>query len=69
MISSRVGSVTVHIIKLDIVIQIAVNKGNSVRYLDRLGKLSVRLEVSRLIRRIFENNIGLRILERLERLN
>ena len=69
MISSRVGSVTVHIIELDIVIQIASNKVNSVRDLDGLGKLSVRLEVPCLISRIFENNVGLRILERLERLN
>ena len=69
MISCRVGAIAVHVIELDIVIQIASNKVNSVRDLDRLGKLSVRLEVSRLIRRIFENNIGLRILERLERLN
>ena len=64
MISSRVGSITVHIIELDIVIQIASNKVHSVRDLDRLGELSVRLEVPRLISRIFENNVGLCILEK-----
>lgn len=67
MISCRVGTVTVNIIELNVVIQVASNKVHGVRDLDGLGKLSVRLQIPGLVCGIFENNVGLRILKKINR--
>ena len=53
MISCRVGTVTVNIIELNVVIQVASNKVHGVRDLDGLGKLSVRFQIPGFVCGIF----------------
>jgi len=65
--SVNVGDVIVivtgrHLLEVDTVVHLFVSEGDGLVDLDGLRELAVRLEVTRLVRRVLENDVGLGVL-------
>jgi len=65
--SVDVGDVVVvvtgcHLLEVDAVVHLFVSEGDGLVDLDGLRELAVRLEVTRLVRRVLENDVGLGVL-------
>lgn len=58
----RAGSVRVNVVELDVVVEISANKVDCLVDLDGLWELAVRLQVARLVRRVLEDHVSLRVL-------
>ena len=63
IIATGARVVAVNIIELNVIVKVSSNKVNGITNLDGVRELSVGLEISRLVRRIFQDDISFCVLE------